>query len=277
MNRQAVWAVAEKDIRAIRESFQLWLPIVLLPIILCILLPGGLILAARYFDIQSMGNTDMIKQTIDALPEGAIRAALFQWDTEVQQMTYFFVVYLFTPFFLLIPVMISSVIAANSFVGEKERKTLESLLYTPVDMTSLFWGKILSAFIPSMVTTLVCAVLYALVVNWLGLGLFGRFILPQANWVVMLLLLVPAVSFFAIFVNIYISARVKGFQEAYQLGSLVVLPIVALLISQMAGLLFLSVPVLIVISMVVLLMDGVLVSYTAKQFDRNRLFATQVK
>ena len=45
--------------------------------------------------------------------------------------------------------MISSVVAASSFVGEKERKTLESLLYTPIDIASLFWGKLLSAFIPA--------------------------------------------------------------------------------------------------------------------------------
>gem|GEM_PF-4910345 len=76
---------------------------------------------------------------------------------------------------------------------------------------------------------------------------------------------------------IYISARVKGFQEAYQLGSLVVLPIVGLFISQMTGVLFLSVAVLAAIELIVLLIDGALVFYTAQQFDRDRLFSTQVR
>jgi len=70
---------------------------------------------------------------------------------------------------------------------------------------------------------------------------------------------------------------VKGFQEAYQLGSLVVLPIVGLFISQMTGVLFLSVAVLAAIELIVLLIDGALVFYTAQQFDRDRLFSTQVR
>ena len=37
-------------------------------------------------------------------------------------------------FFLLIPVMASSVMAASSFVGEKEKHTLETLLYSPLSL-----------------------------------------------------------------------------------------------------------------------------------------------
>ena len=38
--------------------------------------------------------------------------------------------YLIAPLFLILPLVISCVIAAEAFVGEKERKTLEALLYT---------------------------------------------------------------------------------------------------------------------------------------------------
>src|SRR5690625_910801 len=137
MNKQAMWAIARKDMFAIRENIQVWLPIIILPVIFCILLPAAIILSARYFDIQEVGNVDVLLNTLNQLPEGSLRDTLFQWDNVNQQMTYFFLVYLFAPFFLLIPVMVSSVVAASSFVGEKERKTLESLLYTPIDMASL--------------------------------------------------------------------------------------------------------------------------------------------
>ena len=40
-------------------------------------------------------------------------------------------VYLFAPMYLIVPMMVSAVIAADSFVGERERKTLEALLHTP--------------------------------------------------------------------------------------------------------------------------------------------------
>lgn len=211
------------------------------------------------------------------MPPGSIRDSILQWDEQNLQILYFFLVYLFAPFFLMIPVMISSVVAASSFVGEKERKTLESLLYTPIDIASLFWGKLLSAFIPAIGLTLISALGYMLVVNILGYDLFGQFIFPQANWLVLIFWVVPTVSLFAIFLNVYVSARVKGFQEAYQLGGLVILPIIALFVSQMAGIMFFSSLVLVALGFIMLVVDLFLVYKTTKDFDRNRLFMSQVK
>lgn len=184
MNKQAIWAVAKKDMLAIKESIQIWLPILILPIVFCLVLPAGLILAIKYFG--NAGNVDQIISLLEQLPPGSIRDSILQWDEQNLQILYFFLVYLFAPFFLMIPVMISSVVAASSFVGEKERKTLESLLYTPIDIASLFWGKLLSAFIPAIGLTLISALGYMLVVNILSYDLFGQFIFPQANWLVLI-------------------------------------------------------------------------------------------
>ena len=49
-------------------------------------------------------------------------------------------------FFLIIPIMTSSVMAASSFVGEKEKHTLETLLYSPLSLGRLFQSKILAGF-----------------------------------------------------------------------------------------------------------------------------------
>ena len=49
-------------------------------------------------------------------------------------------------FVLVIPVMASSVMAASSFVGEKEKHTLETLLYSPLSLKQLFQSKILAGF-----------------------------------------------------------------------------------------------------------------------------------
>jgi len=61
--------------------------------------------------------------------------------------------YLFAPFFLIMPLMFSTVIAAESFAGERERKTIEALLYTPATDTELFLGKVLAAFTPAVLIT----------------------------------------------------------------------------------------------------------------------------
>ncbi len=48
-----------------------------------------------------------------------------------QMMIVLILGYMFAPMFLIMPLMIASIIGADSIVGEKERKTLEALLYTP--------------------------------------------------------------------------------------------------------------------------------------------------
>ena len=40
--------------------------------------------------------------------------------------------YLLAPLFLIVPLMVSAVLAADAFAGEKERRTMESLLHLPV-------------------------------------------------------------------------------------------------------------------------------------------------
>ena len=71
----------------------------------------------------------------------------------VQMWIVLAVVYMFAPFFLIIPLMVSAVIGADSFAGEKERKTLEALLYTPATDTELFLAKVLSALTPAIVVS----------------------------------------------------------------------------------------------------------------------------
>lgn len=52
---------------------------------------------------------------------------------------------------LLLPaVIIPSTLIADLFAGEKERKTLETLLSAPIAFRDLFWGKILFVFLTSL-------------------------------------------------------------------------------------------------------------------------------
>ena len=61
------------------------------------------------------------------------------------------------PFMLMIvgffPISISLVIALETFVGEKERRSLEPLLSTPLSNTELYIGKTLAAIIPPLIAS----------------------------------------------------------------------------------------------------------------------------
>ena len=172
MNHRAMWAIAKKDMKAILSSIQIWLPMILIPLILGVVLPGVVIILARFNDLSQIGNVQVIVNLIDKLQGSELYDTLQSFPTLNHQIVYLMVTYLFAPFFLLIPIMASSVVGANSFVGEKERKTLESLLLSPIDMKSLFIGKLLSAFIPAVAVSLATFLLYGLVVNGIAYPLF---------------------------------------------------------------------------------------------------------
>jgi hypothetical protein len=125
--------------------------------------------------------------------------------------------------------------------------------------------------------TIFCFICYGVVVDVLTYDIFGKLIFPRLNWLIVVFWLSPILSIFAIFFNVYISARVKGFQEAYQLGALIVLPIVALVYSQLTGLLLLNNIILFLFGLVLLIVSVILIVKTGKSFTRNKLFLSQIK
>lgn len=273
MRRNIVWAIARKDMQAVTRSAKIWLGLVLLPLVLGVLLPSGVVLALRLLDLGASGDVKELLKLVDRIPflQDSVR-----FPTDNHKLVYLFVNYMLGPFFLLIPVINAMAVAVNSFVGEKERRTLESMLLAPVETAELFAGKVLASFLPAYGVTLGGFVLCGAAVNGIAYGMFDRIIFPSANWLVMLLLVAPAFTVLAILVSVLVSARSEGFQEAQQVAGLVVLPIVAMIISQATGLMVLSANVLLIAGAVLIVLDLVLLRFIARMNDRQVLFERQV-
>jgi ABC-2 type transport system permease protein len=276
MNKTAMWAIAQKDMGVIKGNKQILLPMFIVPLVIGVILPAVLLLVIKSVDVSGMKNLDSIVKMINKLPSGALHDTLLAMPSVNHQVVYLAVNYFFAPLFLLIPVMSCTMLAANSFVGEKERRTLESLLFAPIDVKSLFVGKVLAALIPTMVLTLGSFVLFGVVADGIGYSMFGELIFPNWNWVVMILWVVPSISLCTILFNVLISARVKGFQEAQQIGGVIVLPVIALVVGQASGLMFLQVSMLLGLGAVLLVISLVLLQRIAKMNDRQVLFEKQV-
>src|SRR5690554_3224187 len=110
MNRKAVLAIAKKDITSITSSVQLFLPIIVVPLIILILVPGGLLIAARYVDVTETTNMGPILKLLDSLPAGNLKTALDSFADINQKMLFLFLNYFFAPLFLLIPLMAASIV-----------------------------------------------------------------------------------------------------------------------------------------------------------------------
>jgi len=271
-----VLAIARKDIQAITANVQVWLPMLLVPLILGVGVPLGMVLAFRFgAGAMSPSDVEFALGWVEKLPAGELRTVLDGLPELSQRLIYVSTNYLMAPFFLMIPLMTASVISADSFAGEKERGTLETLLFAPVDMRSLFAGKVLAPFVPAVGLSVFTLLLCTAAVNAAAWPLFGRMIFPQLNWIPLMLLVIPAVALLAILVNVFISARVATFQAAYQLGGMVVLPLLLLIVGQATGVLVFSFPVVLAAGDALLLLDALLLWQVVRRLNRQQLFASQ--
>lgn len=262
--------VFKKDFIEISRNKEVLLPMFLLPLIIALIIPALTVISPE--SISSDVDVDiMIENMMGSLPEQT--REMLSGFNNIQLATYVMAVYFFAPFFLIIPVMSSSVIAADSFAGEKERNTLEALLATPLTDSELLLGKILVSFVPGMGVTLLGAALYAVTLDLLTYDLFGRYIMPTVPWLVMILVLAPMIALLGTAVTVIISSRVRGFREAQQLGSILVIPILALLFGQATGYLMLGSRVMIVLACLIGALDLVLFRFGLRLFQRENILA----
>jgi hypothetical protein len=115
---------------------------------------------------------------------------------------------------------------------------------------------------------------YVVVANLVAAGPVGRPVVLTLRWLIVLGWLTPAIAAAAVGALVLVSARVRGFQEAYQLGGLVVLPLVALLVSQLTGALYLEIGLIVAIGAVVWALAAVVLWLGYRSFRRERLLAT---
>jgi ABC-2 type transport system permease protein len=260
-----VLAVIRRDLTVALGSKAVVLPAVLVPLVLLVLLPLGVGLTPNLIDARTAGDVDLLT---DLLPPSVLEGLPADVGLRTAVVT---VTYLMSPLVLLVPVMMASVIAADGIAGEKERRTLEGVLLTPLTDRELATAKLLTALIPAIVIGIVGGVLYATVANLTVGRLLGELVLPTPEFAVMVLWAGPTFAAAALGMVSLVSVRVNTTQEAFQLGGVLVLPIVALLISQATGALLLSVWLLVAAGALALAIAlGLLVAAT-RALSRPRL------
>ncbi|WP_404332949.1 ABC transporter permease [Mesobacillus maritimus] len=274
MNKRMMKAIIKKDLRDIFRTKSLLTTIIIIPIMFSLVFPTVLIGAALLFDLEKAMGADMQKMIGMFLAE--TKNGTVPLETTEQQIVYLFINYLLPSLFLLVPIITASVVAANSFVGEKERRTLESLLFSPVSIKTLFISKTLASFIPSFLVSVISFILCGFIINGLGYQLFGEIIFPSSNWIALIACLSPMVTLMTVLLNIFISSRVKTYQEAQNIGGIIVLPVIGLIVGQASGLFLVGAQLTLIISAAILLINLVLLQRMTKLNDRHVLFEKQI-
>ena len=182
----------------------------------------------------------------------------------------YFAVSVLGPIFMTMPIFTASVIAADSFAGEKERKTSEALLSTPIRTEELLLGKIMASFIPAVLLTVAIFAIYGFVTNQLALSSYGHAILPTAPWL-MMLLTAPFLAIAAIGIVVLVSSHVKGIKEAQQISALLVLPILIMPFISILGIANLTVSFFLWVILALLIADAVIVYVGIRSFRKESI------
>jgi ABC-2 type transport system permease protein len=279
MNKHVVRALVEKDLKSTFSSKKVWVPMVLVSLLLCTLLPVVLTIIGTQTELFSKESADL-KQTVDSFikgfPDHEIKDTVVALPNMGVQFLYLFLSFLIAPIFLLVSIINSMVTASNSFAGEKERKTLESLLFAPISVKELFLGKVLASFIPTMAITYLVYIIDIILLNLLTYSTFKELVFLSPTWLVLMLWVVPILVLFNILINVLISAKVKTYQEAQQFAGLLVLPVIGLLVGQLSGLFFINPLVLFILGIALLIGNILLLKLMARFNKRNELFESQI-
>jgi ABC-2 type transport system permease protein len=223
-----VRVLVAKELTDLRRSPGVFVPAILtaavslaLPFLVAIVVPA--LTGERLSDSSdlraAMAAFERLSPPVALDAEGTVQAFVFQQ---------------FLVLLVLGPVAASMSSAAYSVVGEKRSRTLEPLLATPVTTLELLSSKVLGAFVPALVLTLLT----------FGSYIVGAAVLAQPGvaWVlltpgalVVVLMVGPLAALAALQLAVCASSRTTDERSAQQIGAVIILPIAGLLVAQAVG------------------------------------------
>lgn len=270
INRTAVAAIVRKDVSAIVRNQGIRVPLLLTPFVILVLLPfllvtGGDLLLDRTAIPLDAGP-------LAAFSDASVQERLTGTDLAPQaRWTIFVLEVFFAPLYLLVPLIVATVIAADSFAGERERGTLEALLHTPTTDRELLVAKFLASWLPAVTVSLVSFAVYSVLANLLAWPALGHVFFPSPTWVILALWVSPGLAALGLGIMVIASSRVQSLQAAHQVGSLVVLPVVVLLIAQITGVILLDPLIVMFMGLAVWIAALLLLRSGASTLHRDRL------
>lgn len=140
----------------------------------------------------------------------------------------------FLVFFLLMPAYIPLSIATFSIIGEKQARSLEAVLATPIRTVELLAGKAIAAATPGILAGWITYVAFV-GLTWLIHGPTIGGIVTDSAWLAGVFLLGPAVGLVSVVAGVIISSRVNDPRVAQQIGGVIILPIVGVTVLQATG------------------------------------------
>lgn len=146
-----------------------------------------------------------------------------------------FVFYQFSLLLLLVPIVAAMSLATHAVIGEKQSKSLEPLLSTPISTFELLAAKTLTPFVFALSLSWIAAAIYLA-----GAAVFGEpgvwRALAGLRFFLMIGLVGPLAELASLLVSVIVSSRASDPRSAQQISALLILPITGLFVAQLMGL-----------------------------------------
>src|SRR2546423_8161021 len=237
------------------------LPVVIVTL-LSLALPFAIAVAIPAITGRGLGDdADLVKVSAAAGASGALST-----DGRVQ----LFLFQQFLMMFLLTPITGAMALAAHAVVGEKQSRTLEPLLATPVTTFELLASKVFGALIPTLAISLAGLALYAGgIIAFAAPGVASA--MASMRTLLLVALVTPAAALVSLQSAILISSRVNDPRTAQQFGVLIIIPLTAILVAQFTGALWLSASALGLLGLGLLAAWAMLTLVSVALFDRESI------
>lgn len=182
-----------------------------------------------------------------------------------------YIVNQFLLMYMMMPLAIPIAIAAYSIVGEKTTRSLEPLLATPITTIELLVGKSLAAAIPAIAATWVCFAIFLLLVPITGASRAVQSYLMGSTWLLAILLVGPLMAILAVIFAIIVSSRVSDPRVAEQVSMVLIVPLLAVLFAQVAGVIVVNVQWMLITAAILMVVDAGMVWLGARLFQREAI------
>ena len=178
------------------------------------------------------------------------------------------------PFLLMVvgffPISVSLVIALESFVGEKERRSIEPILSTPLTDVQLYLGKLMAVMFPPLMA------------SYLGIGVYLVGVYRQVGWFPNLTLLTQVValatvqSLVMVSGAVVVSSQTTSVRAANLLASFIIIPMAMLLVGESMIMFWARYQVLWWVILGQLIIAGLLVRTGIAHFNREEMLGKEL-
>jgi ABC-2 type transport system permease protein len=249
-----------------RQNRMLWPILVIIPLIGAAL-PAILAVGSAALLSKQAANASA---DLNAMIAGA-RMLATMGGIELERAAALMLLRVSAGYYLLMPLAIVSMAGAYAIVGEKQQRTLEPVLATPIGTDAYLVGKLLAVLLPSLLITFIAALLGAAVAMLSFWLVHGLLVWPDATFWIAVFVLGPEVGAITALVCLRVSARVQDPQAANQITGLVLVPLLLIVLGLAGPFLIQSIAALAVACVVGAFAVWALHRWVRAGFDREEI------